>query len=1055
MPRTTVIPFVASEESKRLEITAPAQFLNEMMEAGEEFDPLADRQLKKSIMDRESDYQKRKYQRSLDVTEEVSYKTVMAERELEREELRVKRIIDEKAKEVPAGEETGDKTPPRSSTPPRRERKRRWDVDEPEAKKSRWDTAPVIERPTVNGVLLTDEVLLKLLPNGYAIVPPPEDYQPMAVSTIEATSGYSIPEASHVSTAMIKETLVTEVPGVKDLQFFKESDMKYFGKLLEDEEPDSDLTFDELKERKIMRLLLKVKNGAPALRKVALRTLTDNARQFGAKALFNQILPLLLEQSLEEQERHLLVKLLNRLIFRLDDLVKPYVSKILIVTNPLLIDEDKFARLEGREIISNLAKAAGLATMIATQRPDIDNVDEYVRNTTARSFAVVASALGVEKLIPFLKAVCRSKRSWMARHTGVKIVQQIAILVGCGILPHLKLLVECIGAGLVDENQTVRSITATALASLAEASAPYGVESFEAVLEPLWKGIKRHRGKALSAFLKCIGCIIPLMDPEYASHYTREVMFILLREFTSPDEEMKRTVLKVIQQCSATEGVTAKYLVDDVLPEFFRNYWVRRVALDKRTHWLVVETTVALSNKVGSKELITRILNVLKDESEPFRKMAVETTVRVITNLGSAGLTAETEERLIDGVLVAFQEQLVDDKVFLRGVGIVVNSLGIRAKPHTTAILSTILFRLKNRSPEVRQQAADLIALIAPVIKTCGEDEMLSKLSLILFESLGEVYPEVLGSILGAMKSIVAVVGLDVINPPINQLLPTLTPILRNRHEKVQENSIELVGRIADRGAEHVNAREWMRICFELLDMLKSTRKSIRRSANNTFGLIAKAIGPQDVLQTLLNNLRVQERQLRVCTAVAIGIVADTCAPFTVLPALMNEYRTPENNVQNGVLKAMTFMFEYIGPMTKDYVYAVTPLLEDALTDRDQVHRQTAASVVKHMALGCVGMGCEDAFVHFLNLLMPNIFETSPQVIDRVLEGIEGVRNAVGVGIIMNYIVAGLFHPARKVRTAYWKVYNSAYVQNAQSMIVYYPVVEEKGYDIPEMDLWI
>ena len=64
-----------------------------------------------------------------------------------------------------------------------------------------------------------------------------------------------------------------------------------------------------------------------------------------------------------------------------------------------------------------------------------------------------------------------------------------------------------------------------------------------------------------------------------------------------------------------------------------------------------------------------------------------------------------------------------------------------------------------------------------------------------------------------------------------------------------------------------------------------------RRATVNTFGYIAKAIGPQDVLVTLLNNLKVQERQNRVCTTVAIAIVAETCAPFTVLPALMNEYK--------------------------------------------------------------------------------------------------------------------------------------------------------------------
>ena len=70
----------------------------------------------------------------------------------------------------------------------------------------------------------------------------------------------------------------------------------------------------------------------------------------------------------------------------------------------------------------------------------------------------------------------------------------------------------------------------------------------------------------------------------------------------------------------------------------------------------------------------------------------------------------------------------------------------------------------------------------------------------VLYEYLGEEYPEVLGSILGALKAIVNVIGMTKMTPPIKDLLPRLTPILKNRHEKVQENCIDLVGRIADRG---------------------------------------------------------------------------------------------------------------------------------------------------------------------------------------------------------------------------------------------------------------
>lgn len=62
--------------------------------------------------------------------------------------------------------------------------------------------------------------------------------------------------------------------------------------------------------------------------------------------------------------------------------------------------------------------------------------------------------------------------------------------------------------------------------------------------------------------------------------------------------------------------------------------------------------------------------------------------------------------------------------------------------------------------------------------------------------------PQVLGSILGALKAVVNNIGMTRMTPPIKELLPRLTPILKNRHEKVQENCIDLVGRIADRGAE-------------------------------------------------------------------------------------------------------------------------------------------------------------------------------------------------------------------------------------------------------------
>ncbi|KAL0339839.1 UNVERIFIED_CONTAM: Splicing factor 3B subunit [Sesamum radiatum] len=304
---------------------------------------------------------------------------------------------------------------------------------------------------------------------------------------------------------------------------------------------------------------------------------------------------------------------------------------------------------------------------------------------------------------------------------------------------------------------------------------------------------------------------------------------------------MKKIVLKVVKQCVSTEGVEADYIRNDILPEFFRNFWVRRMALDRRNYKQLVETTVEIANKVGV-DIVGRIVEDLKDESEPYRRMVMETIEKVVTNLGASDIDARLEELLIDGILYAFQEQTSDDaNVMLNGFGAVVNSLGQRVKPYLPQICGTIKWRLNNKSAKVRQQAADLISRIAVVMKQCGEEQLMGHLGVVLYEYLGEEYPEVLGSILGL--SIVNVIGMTKMTPPIKDLLPRLTPILKNRHEKVQENCIDLVGRIADRGAEFVPAREWMRICFELLEMLKAHKKGIRRATVNTFGYIAKAIG--------------------------------------------------------------------------------------------------------------------------------------------------------------------------------------------------------------------
>ena len=205
---------------------------------------------------------------------------------------------------------------------------------------------------------MTDDELNALFPaSGYKILDQPASYIPISTPQRKLlaapTPMGSTPGFSMAQTPSRESYAIPPTPSESSMPFIKPEDFQYFGKLLDDVDED-DLPNEEMKQRKIMKLLLKIKNGTPPMRKTALRQIADKAREFGAESLFNQILPLLMAPTLEDQERHLLVKVIDRILYKLGDMVRPYVHKILVVIEPLLIDEDYYARVEGREIISNL-----------------------------------------------------------------------------------------------------------------------------------------------------------------------------------------------------------------------------------------------------------------------------------------------------------------------------------------------------------------------------------------------------------------------------------------------------------------------------------------------------------------------------------------------------------------------------------------------------------------------------------------------------------------------------------------------------------------------------
>ena len=82
-------------------------------------------------------------------------------------------------------------------------------------------------------------------------------------------------------------------------------------------------------------------------------------------------------------------------------------------------------------------------------------------------------------------------------------------------------------------------------------------------------------------------------------------------------------------------------------------------------------------------------------------------------------------------------------QVMLSGFAMVINKMGTRVRPYLPQIGGTIKWRLNNKDARVRQQSADLISRIAKVMQDCQEEQLMCHMGVVLYEYLGEEYPEV------------------------------------------------------------------------------------------------------------------------------------------------------------------------------------------------------------------------------------------------------------------------------------------------------------------------
>jgi splicing factor 3B subunit 1 len=59
------------------------------------------------------------------------------------------------------------------------------------------------------------------------------------------------------------------------------------------------------------------------------------------------------------------------------------------------------------------------------------------------------------------------------------------------------------------------------------------------------------------------------------------------------------------------------------------------------------------------------------------------------------------------------------------------------------------------------------------------------------------------------------------------------------------------------------------------------------------------------------------------------------------------------------------------------------------------------------------------------------------------MDAIEAMQVALGPGVLLSYVLQGLFHPVQEVQEVYWHIYNALYLGAEDALFPFYPDLGE------------
>jgi hypothetical protein len=219
--------------------------------------------------------------------------------------------------------------------------------------------------------------------------------------------------------------------------------------------------------------------------------------------------------------------------------------------------------------------------------------------------------------------------------------------------------------------------------------------------------------------------------------------------------------------------------------------------------------------------------------------------------------------------------------------------------------------------------------------------------------------------------------------------------------------------------ATSFNRLEFMRICFEAAECLTEVGEKSRRVIFDFVKTVGRFVNLQDLVDIFLIKLYESENYKGLIEVLAE--ISSEYGFFYVLPKIMIKYETTSYSVR---LRICKFLIEFIklkNLIEEKYFATVITLIEDLILDKELEMRKAALKLISALVNTLAPPTIHtDIIIHLLNL-------SWFCVLDEIEfdECWECFIKTLGPDVLIKYLLQGLYHPNKKIRSKYEILYQS------------------------------